>query len=878
MKKILSLILSFILVMSTLAPMNCVVALASSQSEINRATDDLAEMICNDGSVVDDGLLDEVGTVTVNNRIIIKTNADVDTYNSTSTAKIYGYTIAQYPDEVSASVAFSKFEALGYEPTFDAVSTLDDAQEPQLEVNSSLDNYTCSVYRNSNYEWGYDMCNIDDALEYYKHKVNREVIVGVIDSGIQYEITQLKNRVIRTYADFTGNSSGDEMDELGHGTQVASTVVMCTPDNVKVEGFKVSNDGKITDSSVLLALAHMKHMNKRPDVVNMSFSGTDMDSHIENEIDELTAMGVVFVGSTGNNSSEVYSYPASYENVISVSGFEKNNIPSPFVNFGNYVDISAPGRFATYFATKNNPTPRYFYSSGTSFSAPIVASAAAVVLTEHSNASPNEVKKRLLDACIPFKERDRFKKYGKGIVNFSNLIDGTRSKNVVADCQSGVYPDGISVKLSCPSTYVDIIYTTDGTLPTLKNGTKYTEPIDVKYTTRLIAAAYEKSGSVFHGRFFCADYYINEPEFSIDENGKLTKYLGGEKDVVVPDTINGIVPVSIDENCFRYCNVNSVSLPKTVKTIGDYAFADCTAQSGVFASSSVKTVGKYAFENSDFGTVILENCNKVDENAFENSKVKTVKIGRLANINDSVFKDCTMLQTCYLPKLVDCRKNSENAFENCTSLKTFFVPRASSLYVDIPSNVNFYVNNNLSLDFDTQCEYKYNFIAQLQSGFSKLREYLEKHSFAQCTYKDSGSFANTKGAQIRATDSGMRFGFSWNRIDELESLANDVEYGFLLSYSDTDTLDVDNAQRKIKAEKTDVNGNKTLFNLVIKEVPPNQRDTVVSVRAYVNIDGWYFYSPIVKRSYNQVATAVLGDEEVDDTVKMSVSEVMAEGE
>ena len=206
------------------------------------------------------------------------------------------------------------------------------------------------------------------------------------------------------------------------------------------------------------------------------------------------------------------------------------------------------------------------------------------------------------------------------------------------------------------------------------------------------------------------------------------------------------------------------------------------------------------------------------------------------------------------------------------------MPKATSLHLDIPSEVNLYVNNNLSIDFDAKGDYKYNFIAQLQNGISKMREFLEKHSFAHCTYKDSGNFANTKGAQIRAPDSGMRFGFNWSRIDELEHLANNVEYGFVLNYGDTDTLDIDNAQRKIKAEKTLKEDNKTSFNLVIKDVPVNQRDTVVSVRAYVNVDGWYFYSPIVKRSYNQVATAVLGDEEVDDTVKLSVSEVMAQGE
>ena len=105
---------------------------------------------------------------------------------------------------------------------------------------------------------------------------------------------------------------------------------MCTPSNVKVQGFKVSNDKKITDSSVLLALSYIKNMSKRPDVINMSFSGTDMDSHIENEINELTAMGAVFVGSAGNDGVENVTFPASYDNVIAVSGVDKDNTPSSF--------------------------------------------------------------------------------------------------------------------------------------------------------------------------------------------------------------------------------------------------------------------------------------------------------------------------------------------------------------------------------------------------------------------------------------------------------------------------------------------------------------------------------------------------------------------
>ena len=54
--------------------------------------------------------------------------------------------------------------------------------------------------------------------------------------------------------------------------------------------------------------------------------------------------------------------------------------------------------------------------------------------------------------------------YGAGIVNFSNIISGTRCKDVTANLQSGVYRDDISVELKSANTLADIYYTTDGTL------------------------------------------------------------------------------------------------------------------------------------------------------------------------------------------------------------------------------------------------------------------------------------------------------------------------------------------------------------------------------------------------------------------------------
>ncbi len=55
---------------------------------------------------------------------------------------------------------------------------------------------------------------------------------------------------------------------------------------------------------------------------------------------------------------------------------------------------------------------------------------------------------------------------------------------------------------------VDIYYTTDGTLPIETNGTKYTAPIDLTESTRIIAAAFAIAGTLMHSKFTYLDYYI----------------------------------------------------------------------------------------------------------------------------------------------------------------------------------------------------------------------------------------------------------------------------------------------------------------------------------------------------------------------------------
>ena len=214
--------------------------------------------------------------------------------------------------------------------------------------------------------------------------------------------------------------------------------------------------------------------------------------------------------------------------------------------------------------------------------APLVSAAAAYVLMENKKYTPEQVKQELIATATPFKKDDCYnERYGAGIVNFSNIINGTRCKDVTANLQSGVYRDDISVELKSANTLTDIYYTTDGTLPSKTNGTKYIEPIKLTETTRITAVAFARAGTPFKSKFTYLDYYIfkdGESEFVVDDGTYrcgIKAYLGNDTNITIPDKINGIEVGSINERCFKNSNIESVTLPSSVTSIGTTSILCC---------------------------------------------------------------------------------------------------------------------------------------------------------------------------------------------------------------------------------------------------------------------------------------------------------------
>ncbi|MBT3584192.1 MAG: S8 family serine peptidase [Halobacteriovoraceae bacterium] len=268
----------------------------------------------------------------------------------------------------------------------------------------------------------------------------KEIIVAVVDTGVDYNHEDLKevmwvnageipgngidddangyiddihgiNTLVR---DSNGNATVNMMDGHSHGSHVSGIIgakqnngkgIAGIASNVRIMGIRtVPNSADELDVDVAEAFIYAAKNGAK--IINCSFGkahneGGQMVAEAIKHIGE--EYGVLVVAASGNSSADIdrrLTYPASFpnEHLMVVASTTSGGRMSYFSNYGaRNVDLAAPG--SSIYSTV--PGNRYSSMSGTSMASPASAGVAAEVLSNFPNLTPLQLKAVLMDSTTP---------------------------------------------------------------------------------------------------------------------------------------------------------------------------------------------------------------------------------------------------------------------------------------------------------------------------------------------------------------------------------------------------------------------------------------------------------------------------------------------
>lgn len=305
----------------------------------------------------------------------------------------------------------------------------------QNEVNGPND-----LLYQEKYQWNLPVIGTEQGWNVTRG--NEDIEIAIVDTGVDLDHPELRNRLVKGYNVIDEKFEPD--DDNGHGTHVAGIIASETNNNEGVAGMtwfsKImpikAMGAKGYGTTFDIAKGIVWAVDHGADVINLSLGNYQPSRVLEEAVRYAYKKNVVMVSAAGNDGSNQPTYPSAYPEVISVAAVDYNGNRASFSNYGDYIDIAAPGVYipSTYFHEQ------YAALSGTSMAAPHVAGLAALIKSANPDLTSSQVIRIIKKSAIDLGEQGKDTHFGNGLIDVNSALqEASREKPSISNQDNSLF-------------------------------------------------------------------------------------------------------------------------------------------------------------------------------------------------------------------------------------------------------------------------------------------------------------------------------------------------------------------------------------------------------------------------------------------------------
>ena len=388
------------------------------------------------------------------------------------------------------------------------------------------------------YQWHLKDINMEEAWDIAS---GEGVLVAVIDTGIRQSLEDMEGTKFVDGYDFV-NKDDDPDDDEGHGSHVAGTIAQSTNNGLGVSGIAyncslmpikvLDADGEGYYSDIVDGIYWA--VDNGADIINLSLGGEENLQSMEEAVDYAWEHGVLIVGASGNDSSSSPTYPAAYDNVLSVSATTYDNTLASYSNYGDTIDICAPGGDDgdangdgyvdyilqnTFSESGRHSREGYYFMAGTSCAAPHVSGVAALVKSVNLDLDASDIREILESSAVDLGDSGWDSSFGHGKIDAYAAAMLALDYTAEDDGTSPVIENVEAINVT--STSADISWTTDEA----STGTVYygqtadlgsvASSSDRRVVSHVVSLTGLPADTVINFKVVSADSFSNESESEV---------------------------------------------------------------------------------------------------------------------------------------------------------------------------------------------------------------------------------------------------------------------------------------------------------------------------------------------------------------------------